>query len=149
MVNWSNRDPKEAQTNKVRPAILRFAYLVEPPFCYRTPDGKVAGCDVELARHVSAAIGIGSFLPIEAEFAELLPGADADRWDMTTGLFVTDERRRLALFNRPIWALPDGLLVPADLSDRIGGYRTIAADTALKLAVVAGQVQHNTARHLA
>lgn len=90
---------------------MKFAYLIEPPFNYIDAVGRVTGCDVELARHVFAQLSIERFEPVEAEFAELLPGLAAGRWRMTTGLFGTEERRTLAAFSRPIWALPDGLLV--------------------------------------
>ncbi|MBV8661504.1 MAG: transporter substrate-binding domain-containing protein, partial [Hyphomicrobiales bacterium] len=75
---------------------LRFAFLIEPPFCFRTEDGAVTGCDVEVARHVLRAVGVGSPAMVETEFAELLPGLADGRWDMTTGLFVTSERQRSA-----------------------------------------------------
>src|SRR5262249_51257303 len=78
-----------------RPGGLRSAFLSEPPFCYRTPDDAVTGCDVELARHVARQIGADAFELIETRFAELLPGLIDGRWNMTTGLFVTEERRRL------------------------------------------------------
>jgi polar amino acid transport system substrate-binding protein len=124
---------------------IRFAFLQEPPFCYREGSGVVAGCDVDLARHVLAAAGHGVLDPVEATFAELLPGLDDGRWSMTTGLFVTDERRDIATFSRPIWALSDGLLIVEGMRDRIKGYRSIAADGRLKLVVVRGQVQRETA----
>jgi polar amino acid transport system substrate-binding protein len=126
---------------------FRFAYLIEPPFCYRTADGAVAGCDVEVARYVSQVLGVASFTPVETAFAELLPGLADGRWDMTTGLFVTAERRWIAAFSRPIWALGDGLLVPAGNPAQVHGYRSLAASK-LRLAVVAGQVQEETARAL-
>ena len=124
---------------------LRFAFLIEPPFCYRTPDGAVTGCDVELARHVARRIGAMAFDPVETEFAELLPGLVDGRWHITTGLFITDERRRLVAFSRPIWALPDGLLVRAGNPHGVAGYASIAKAEGLRLGVVTGQVQHETA----
>ena len=127
---------------------LRFAFLIEPPFCYRAPDGTVTGCDVELARHVLREIGVRSFIPVETEFAELLSGLEDGRWEMTTGLFVTDERRKLADFSRPIWELPDGLLVRSDNPHRIDGYVSIARMDGLRLGVVCDQVQHRTALRL-
>src|SRR5262245_24648406 len=49
---------------------LVFAYLEEPPFCFRDGDGVVRGCDVELAQAVLAMAGGGAFDPVEAEFAQ-------------------------------------------------------------------------------
>ncbi|MEM9498986.1 MAG: transporter substrate-binding domain-containing protein, partial [Pseudomonadota bacterium] len=86
---------------------MKFAYLIEPPFNYVDASGRVTGCDVELAKYVFSEIGIAGFEPVETEFAELLPGVRDGKWRMTTGLFGTDERRKNALFSRPIWALPD------------------------------------------
>lgn len=126
---------------------LRFAYLIEPPFCDRSADGGATGCDVEVARFVARAIGAAAFVPVETTFAELLSGLADGRWDMTTGLFVTAERQRIAAFSRPIWALGDGLLVSVGNPKRVDGYKSLAASD-LRLAVVAGQVQEATARDL-
>ena len=122
---------------------MKFAYLIEPPFNHRESDGTVTGCDVELARYVLAELG-ETFEPVEAEFAELLPGLGQGRWRMTTGLFATEERKQHALFSRPIWALPDGLLVPKGNPQGLTGYRS-AAEKDIRVAVVRDQVQHRAA----
>lgn len=125
-----------------------FAYLQEPPFCFRGGDGAVGGCDVELARVVSGMAGAGRFETIEAEFADLLSGLADERWMMTTGLFATDERRRRVDFSRPIWTLHDGLLVRAANPRGITGYRSLAQDGTTVLGVIVEQVQHATALRL-
>jgi polar amino acid transport system substrate-binding protein len=124
---------------------MRFAFLQEPPFCFTDETGKVLGCDVELALAVCRKLGITEFEPVEAEFAELLPGLIAGRWDMTTGLFVSAERERTVDFTRPIWSLGDGLLVRKDNPRRLTGYRSIAADPGARLGVITDQIQHRTA----
>ena len=124
---------------------MKFAYLIEPPFNYREDDGRVSGCDVELARVVFERLGVPDCELVEAEFAELLPGLADGRWQMTTGLFATDERRRHASFSRPIWALPDGLLVRKGNPRRLTGYAAVAADDGARLAVIRDQLQHRSA----
>ncbi|GLQ28946.1 transporter substrate-binding domain-containing protein [Sulfitobacter pacificus] len=124
---------------------MKFAYLIEPPFNYVDASGGVTGCDVELARYVFAEIGIADFEPVETEFAELLPGVADGRWRMTTGLFGTDERRKSALFSRPIWALPDGLLVAKGNPLGLSGYQSVADNSAVRLAVIRDQFQHRSA----
>lgn len=89
--------------------------------------------------------GHGEFEPVETEFAQLLPGVADGRWRMTTGLFATDERRRLASFSRPIWALSDGLLVREGNPLKLTGYRSAADSDGCLLAVVRDQVQHRSA----
>ena len=125
--------------------MLTFAYLIEPPFNYREADGSITGCDVELIRVVAEAAGLGEVRFVEAEFAELLPGLAERRWDMTTGLFATDERRAVASFSKPIWALPDGLLVQAGNPLGLVGYRSVAETSSCVLAVVRDQFQHRSA----
>jgi polar amino acid transport system substrate-binding protein len=122
-----------------------FAYLIEPPFNFRNQDGQITGCDVELARTVLAMAGMHSFRPVETEFARLLPGVAEGRWRMTTGLFATEERRRLAAFSRPIWALPDGLLVRKGNPKKLAGYKSVAEISGGVVAVVRDQLQHRSA----
>lgn len=115
---------------------MKFAYLIEPPFNYVDANDQITGCDVELSRHVFRELGIADFEPVEAEFAELLAGLGADRWRMTTGLFGTDDRRKTAQFSRPIWALPDGLLVRKGNPLSLSGYRSVADNNGARLCVV-------------
>lgn len=124
---------------------MKFGYLIEPPFNYRTPGGLVSGHDVELARHIFKTLEIDSFEPVETEFSELLPGLSDGRWRMTTGLFATKERCRSAIFSHPIWALPDGLLIPKGNPLSITGYTSIAKCDNSVLAVIRDQFQHRSA----
>lgn len=124
---------------------MKFGYLIEPPFNYRLDDGTVTGCDVELAKALLARIGENDFEPVETEFAELLPGVAAGRWRMTTGLFATEERKKTAIFSRPIWALADGLLVRKENPKSLTGYHAIAGNSSAGVAVIRGQVQHDAA----
>jgi len=124
---------------------LKFAYLIEPPFNYRDSDGRVTGCDVELARVVFQRLGVKEFELVETEFANLLPGLADGRWQMTTGLFSTIERQQVAAFSRPIWALADGLLVRKGNPRKLTGYRSIAKDEGCILAVIRDQLQHRSA----
>lgn len=126
-------------------AMTIFAYLIEPPFNYRHESGTVTGCDVELARIVLSMAGYDSIDLVESEFAQLLPGLNEGRWHMTTGLFATEERRRMANFSRAIWALPDGLLVGKGNPFGLTGCKSIAGERACTLAVIRDQIQHHTA----
>ncbi|TIT39718.1 MAG: transporter substrate-binding domain-containing protein [Mesorhizobium sp.] len=103
------------------------------------------GCDAVLAEKVCETLGLDGVSAIEAEFAGLLPGLAANRWDMTTGLFISDERKKRVDFTRPIWMLPDGLLVAEGNPLGLGGYRALGRDPSAILGVVSGQIQHQTA----
>jgi len=123
---------------------MKFGYLIEPPFNYKDESGEVLGHDVEIARHICGELG-RDFAPVETEFAQLLPGLSDGRWQITTGLFATVERRKIATFTHPIWALPDGLLVREGNPLRLTGYRSIAEHGKANLAVIRDQYQHRSA----
>ena len=124
---------------------MKFAYLIEPPFNYVDADGRLTGCDVELARRVVQELGGAAFEPVETVFSALLPGLGGARWQMTTGLFATTERRRIALFSRPVWALADGFLVRQGNPLVLSGYRSVADNGETRLAVIRDQFQHRSA----
>jgi polar amino acid transport system substrate-binding protein len=126
-------------------ADVHFAYLIEPPFNDRAPDGTPCGSDIDLAGHIFQTLGLPDVTFTETTFAQLLPGLADGRWQMTTGLFITDDRRRTAMFSRPIWALPDGLLVRIGNPLALSGYASIAAHPTATLAVIQGQVQQMSA----
>ncbi|MEJ6403425.1 transporter substrate-binding domain-containing protein [Yoonia sp. 2307UL14-13] len=124
---------------------MKVAYLIEPPFNFLDASGAVTGCDIELARYVFNQLGIEDVTFVETEFAQLMPGLACDDWQMTTGLFASPERQQHALFSRPIWALPDGLLIRTADGDRIMGYRSLGTSADLQVAVIRDQLQHPTA----
>ncbi|RVC73880.1 transporter substrate-binding domain-containing protein [Mesorhizobium sp. M4A.F.Ca.ET.022.05.2.1] len=124
---------------------MKFAFLQEPPFCFIDSSGALHGCDAVLAEKVCQTLGLEGFSAVEAEFAELLPGLAGDRWDMTTGLFISDGRKKLVDFTRPIWMLSDGLLVARDNPRGFVGYRSVAMDQTGMIGVISGQIQHQTA----
>lgn len=127
---------------------MKFAYLIEPLFNYRDENNNVTGCDVDLAKIILQKVGIQEFEAIEAEFADLLPGVNAGKWRMTTGLFATDERRKMVSFSKPIWALSDGLLVAKNNPYGLNGYVSIAQNEDCVLAVIRYQYQHRSAVEL-
>ncbi|MEM7734752.1 MAG: transporter substrate-binding domain-containing protein [Deinococcota bacterium] len=124
---------------------MKFAYLIEPPFNYKDEHGLITGCDVELAKTVLKTVGVTDLELVEAEFAALLPGLNNSSWQMTTGLFATEQRQHIAAFSRPIWALADGLLVQQGNPKKLTGYRSIAQLDDALLAVIKDQFQHQTA----
>lgn len=127
---------------------VKFAYLIEPPFNFQDEEGRVTGCDVKLARHIFDRLGIDHVEFVEAQFSDLLPGLTHAKWQMTTGLFVTFERQKHALFSRPIWALPDGLLIRLANVGKFTGYHSLAKCSSARLAVIRDQVQHQNALSL-
>ena len=109
---------------------MRFAFLQEPPFCFTDGSGNLSGCDAMLAQKLCQMLELDAFSAVETEFANLLPGLVDGQWDITTGLFISDERKKHVDFSRPIWVLQDGLLVAKGNPRDFTGYRSIAGDPA-------------------
>ncbi len=122
---------------------VTLAILDEPPFCWLADDGTPAGCDVDVATIVLRLAGVGSIDVRQMDFAELIPGVLEGRWQVNTGMFVTEERRRRVRFTRPIWSVPDGLIVRRERG--FASYQEIGLDPEARLAVVVGQVQADAA----
>lgn len=125
---------------------LRIAYIEEPPFYWTAEGGTVVGSDIELAEAVLRAIGADTIIHQPVSFDELLPGVQQGRWDMNVPIFVTPERAALVAFSAPVWALGDGFLLRAGNPKALTSYRAVAARSDARLGIIAGQVQHDSAR---
>ena len=62
---------------------------------------------------------------------------------MTTGLFATEGRKKMAIFSRPIWALADGLLVRKGNPKVTHGLSRHCRQQRCSVGVIRGQVQHD------
>jgi polar amino acid transport system substrate-binding protein len=125
---------------------VTIAYIEEPPFGWTEQDGTPTGADIELAEAVLREIGVTWIEHRLTTFSELLPGVEAGRWDMNVPLFVTPERAARAAFSVPVWAIGDGFLVPAGNPKSLKSYASLAKRRDARLGIIAGQVQHDSAR---
>jgi polar amino acid transport system substrate-binding protein len=125
---------------------VTIAYIEEPPFGWTEADRIATGADIELAQVVLRAIGATVIEHRLTTFSELLPGVEAGRWDMNVPLFVTPERANLVAFSVPVWAMGDGFLVRAGNPKSLDSYASLAKHSDARLGIIAGQVQHGSAR---
>ncbi len=100
---------------------------------------------MELAHHVLTVAGVATIDYSLTAFAELIPGLLDGRWQMSTAMFITEERAALVDFSRAIWAARDGLIVRPGDAARLRSYESIARDAMALLAVVRGTIQRRTA----
>jgi ABC-type amino acid transport substrate-binding protein len=125
---------------------VTIAYIEEPPFGWTEADRIATGADIELAKVVLRAIGATMIDYRLTTFSELLPSVEAGRWDMNVPLFVTPERANLVAFSVPVWAMGDGFLVRAGNPKSLDSYASLAKRSDARLGIIAGQVQHDSAR---
>lgn len=107
--------------------------------------GTPTGCDVELAEHVLAGLGVDEVEWVLVTFNELVPGVRAGRWHLNSPMFITDERSALVRFTVPVWAVTDGFIVRREDRRDLSSDESIAADASITLGVVNGQVQRDNA----
>lgn len=125
---------------------VTIAYIDEPPFGWTEPGGTASGADIELADVVLRAIGVTRIEHRLTTFSELLPGVAAGRWDMNVPLFITPERARSVAFSVPVWGIGDGFLVRAGNPKGLNNYTSLAKRSDARLGIIAGQVQHDSAK---
>ncbi|WEY43234.1 transporter substrate-binding domain-containing protein [Paraburkholderia sp. SUR17] len=125
---------------------VTIAYIEEPPFGWTKADRAATGADIDLAEVILRAIGVTRIEHRLTTFSELLPGVEAGRWDMNVPLFVTPERANLVAFSVPVWAIGDGFLVRAGNPKALDSYASLAQRDDARLGIIAGQVQHDSAR---
>ncbi|WP_071336301.1 transporter substrate-binding domain-containing protein [Burkholderia contaminans] len=125
---------------------VTIAYIEEPPFGWTEADGTATGADVDLADAVLRAIGVTRIEHRLTTFSELLPGVEAGHWDMNVPLFVTPERANIVAFSVPVWGIGDGFLVRTGNPKTLNSYVSLAKRPEARLGVIAGQVQHESAR---
>ena len=126
---------------------IRIGFANEAPFGYTTPDGKITGEAPEIARRIFARLGIDSVEPVLTEWASLIPGLRARRFDViAAGMFITPKRCRQVDFSDPTYRLGQAFLVKSGNPKNLHSYGDILERPAAKLAIVAGAVERSYAR---
>lgn len=119
--------------------IVRMGFSNEAPFSYTLPDGKLAGIDYEVMRHVFASLGITRIDGVLTPFASLIPALQAARFDaIATGLYIRPDRCKQVLFSEPTLVVRAAVIVPTGNPKRIHSFQDIAGNPAFRLGYVLG-----------
>jgi polar amino acid transport system substrate-binding protein len=126
---------------------IRVGFANEAPFGYATPDGQLTGEAPEVAKAVLKKLGIEQVDGVLTEFGSLIPGLQAGRFDViAAGMFITPKRCEQVAFSEPSYGIGQAFLVPAGNPKGIEDYGSIAGNSDLKLAVMAGAVEGGYAK---
>lgn len=101
---------------------IRIGIANEVPYGFEDEDGNVTGEAPEVARAVLEELGITDVEAVVVEFNALIPGLQADRFDMiAAGMFITPERAQEIIFSDPDYCVSNSFAVaegnPMDISD--------------------------------
>jgi polar amino acid transport system substrate-binding protein len=121
---------------------IRVGFANEAPFGYATPDGQLTGEAPEVAKAILAKMGIEQVDGVLTEFGSLIPGLRAGRFDIiAAGMFITPQRCEQVQFSEPSYGIGQAFLVPDGNPKGLVDYSSIAENSELKLAVMAGAVE--------
>ncbi len=126
-----------------RQGYVTVGFANEAPYAYATPDGKLTGEAVEVARAVLTKLGIKEMNGVLTEFGSLIPGLNAKRFDMiTAGMFITPERAKQVAFANPDYQIGEGIAVKAGNPLNLHSYKDIAANSKAKIGVMTGAIEN-------
>jgi polar amino acid transport system substrate-binding protein len=140
----------EAQTTLEKAkeqGFIRVGFANEAPYGYATPSGELTGESPEVVKAVLAKIGIPEVDGVLTEFGSLIPGLQAGRFDIiAAGMFVNPKRCEQVQFSEPTYGIGQAFLVQEGNPMGLVDYSTIAGNSDLKIAVMAGAVEGGYAR---
>ena len=121
---------------------IRIAVANEIPYGYVDPNGEALGAGPDVAKHIVEQLGIENIEWVTTNFSSLIPGLQADRFDMVAAeMAILPERCAQVIYSEPNSSYGEGLLVAAGNPKGIHAYTDFAENPDLKVAIMAGADQ--------
>lgn len=140
-----------AQPKVAPPTIVKAGTLIMsinptlPPLQYVDDKGELKGMRVELANECCKVLGLAPEY-IRTEFATMIPGLAAKRWDMiNTGIFWTEERSKL-MYMIPVEQAAISFLAA---KGNPLGFKTVDDLAGRRIAVELGGIEERRTREVA
>ncbi len=124
---------------------IRIAVANEIPYGYVDPNGDAKGAGPDVAKAVVKALGIepDNIQWVVTNFSSLIPGLQANRFDMTAAeMAIRPERCLKVVYSEPNSSYGEGLLVKAGDPMGLHTYTDFKKD-GVKVAIMAGADQLN------
>jgi polar amino acid transport system substrate-binding protein len=121
---------------------VRIAVANEIPYGYVDPSGEAKGAGPDVAKAVMNKLGVEKIEWVATNFSSLIPGLQADRFDMVAAeMAILPDRCNQVLFSEPNTSYGEGLLVAAGNPKNIHAFEDFAKNKDLKVAIMAGADQ--------
>jgi polar amino acid transport system substrate-binding protein len=121
---------------------ITVGFANEKPYAYSTPDGKLTGEAVEIARVILKNLGIEQMDGVLTEFGSLIPGLKAQRFEIiTAGMFINPERSKEVAFANPEYSIGEALAVKKGNPLNLHSYKDITSIPKAKIAVMVGAIE--------
>lgn len=111
---------------------IRIGFANEIPFAYPADDGSPKGFVNVLTIEVLKQMGYDKIEPVQTEWGGLIPGLNANRFDIVTGgMNILASRCENIAFSEPIATVGDGFIVAPGNPKGIGNYESVAKSGAI------------------
>jgi polar amino acid transport system substrate-binding protein len=126
---------------------ITVGFAGEAPYAYQE-GGKLTGEDPAVHREIWKAVGVNDLRGVQVEFGQLIPGLNANRFDVVAaGMFIRPDRCQQAAFSEPVYCAPQAFLVPKGNPKNISDYQSVAK-AGIQLGVLSGAVEGTQAAKL-
>lgn len=106
---------------------VRVGFADEAPYAYQNEQGELVGAGPAVHREIFTALGVPGLEPHVTDFGSLIPGLQADRWDVATaGMYILPSRCEQAAFAEPEYCGDSAFLVKRGNPKGITNYRDVA-----------------------
>jgi polar amino acid transport system substrate-binding protein len=122
---------------------IRIAVANEIPYGYIDPtDGEAKGAGPDVAKYIVEQLGIENIEWVTTDFSSLIPGLQADRFDMVAAeMAIIPTRCATVIYSEPNSSYGEGLLVASGNPAGITNYADFAENPDLTVAIMAGANQ--------
>jgi len=120
---------------------IRIAVANEIPYGYMDMSGEAKGAGPDVAKYIVDKLGIDNIKWVTTNFSSLIPGLQADRFDMVAAeMAINPERCQKVIYSEPNSSYGEGLLVAKGNPKDIHSYSDFAKGD-MKVAIMAGADQ--------
>ncbi|HEU4807523.1 MAG TPA: ectoine/hydroxyectoine ABC transporter substrate-binding protein EhuB [Homoserinimonas sp.] len=118
---------------------LRVGIANEPPYTEVNADGSVHGAEPDILRAVLQTMGIEEIQGVITPYDAMIPGLNADRWDVVAaGLFMKQSRCAAVAYSEPVIVSTESYGVPIGNPKDITTIQDVLDNPDLKIAVLSG-----------
>lgn len=118
-----------------------IGFADEKPYAYEE-DGELKGVAVDVATEILNELGVDEIDGQLADFGELIPGLQANKYDLiTASMAITPDRCENVEFGEPEVVYGEGLVVAEGNPENLHSYEDIAADSDLTVNIMAGATE--------
>ncbi len=129
-VGAANAQSLEERAESGQP--IRIGFANEIPFAYPGDDGSPKGFVNVITIGILEKMGYSNIEPVQTEWGGLIPGLNANRFDIVTGgMNILADRCANIAFSEPIAKVGDGFIVAPGNPNDIGDYSSLVTSEAV------------------